>query len=173
MIFNWLKNKELFYEEVFKKLEENHIRYLVVGGIAVALYGAVRLTVDADIILELTVENIEKFVSAISKLGYKPKIPVNPIDFASPEKRKKWIEEKNMKVFSFWHPDRPLEIIDVFVDNPIPFEELESEKVIKKTKGFEIPIPSLRHLLKLKRISGRPEDLRDIELLERIHGKIE
>jgi len=172
MIFDWFKSKELFYEEIFRKLQVKNVHYFVVGGIAVALYGALRLTADADIILELSPENINKFISAMTELGYKPKIPANPADFANPEKRKEWIEEKGMKVFSFWHPERPFEIVDVFVDNPIPFEEMEKEKTIKKTKGFEIPLPSLRQLVKLKRISGRPEDLRDIELLEKIHGKI-
>jgi len=172
MIFDWFRSKKLFYEEIFRKLQEKNVHYFVVGGIAVALYGALRLTADADVILELTADNIEKFISAIDELGYKPKIPADPKDFSSPEKRKEWIEEKGMRVFSFWHPERPFEIVDVFIANPIPFEEMEKEKTIKKAKGFEIPIPSLRHLVKLKRISGRPEDLRDIELLEKIHGKI-
>lgn len=173
MIFDWLKSKELFYEEIFRKLQEKEVRFFVVGGIAVALYGAMRLTTDADVILELTPENIGKFIFALSELGYKPKVPVNPSDFADPEKRKQWIEEKGMKVLSFWHPERSFEIVDVFVANPIPFEEMEKEKTVKKTRGFEISIPSLHHLVKLKRIAGRPEDLRDIELLERIYGKIE
>jgi hypothetical protein len=173
MILDWLKSKELFYEHIFKKLREKDIHYMVVGGIAVALYGAVRLTVDADLILELTSENISKFLAAIKELGYTPKIPVNPADFGAPEIRKKWIDEKGMRVFSFWHPDRPLEIVDVFVENPIPFEELAQEKNIKKAGDLEIPIPSLRHLIKLKRLSGRPEDLKDIEMLEKIHGRTE
>ena len=138
-----------------------------------ALYGAVRLTADADVILELSPENIEKFMSALKDLGYKPKVPVNPMDFADPEKRKEWIEEKGMKVLAFWHPKRPSELLDVFVDNPIPFEEIEKEKIIKRTKGFEVPLPSLKHLVKLKRMANRPEDLRDIEMLEKLHGRIQ
>lgn len=172
MIFDWFKSKDLFYEDIFKKLEEKDVKYFVVGGIAVALYGAMRLTADADIILQLTTENIHKFMMAMKELGYVPKVPVNPQDFADPAKRREWIEEKGMKVFAFWHPAKPLELVDVFVNNPIDFNEMEREKIIKKARNIKIPIPSLRHLVQLKKLSGRPEDLRDIELLERIHGKI-
>ena len=161
----------LYYEEVFKILHEKQINYLVVGGIAVALHGVPRFTADADFILELVPENINKFLSAITELGYKPKAPVNLKDFSDPEKRKQWINEKGLTVFSFWKPDDALKLIDVFISNPIPFEIMDKEKTIKKAAGLELPLPSIKHLIELKKISGRPEDLRDIELLERLHGK--
>lgn len=172
MIFDWFKSKDLFYEDIFRKLEEKDVKYLLVGGVAVALYGAMRLTADADIILQLTSDNVQKFMLVMKELRYVPKVPVDPEDFADPQKRREWIEEKGMKVLAFWHPAEPLEIVDVFVSNPIDFGEMDREKTIKRTRSFSIPIPSLKHLVQLKRLAGRPEDLRDIELLERIHGKI-
>lgn len=162
---------DLFYGEVFKKLKEKNVNYIVVGGIAVALHGAPRFTADADLALELVPENIEKFVSALKELGYEPKVPVNPLELADPQKRADWFKNKSMKVFSFWKPNDPLKLIDVFVNNPIDFSELRKEMVIKKAAGLEVPIPSLKHLIALKKLSGRPQDLRDIELLEQLYGK--
>ncbi|MBN3033284.1 MAG: hypothetical protein JW873_04235 [Candidatus Saganbacteria bacterium] len=162
---------ELFYGDVFKKLKEKKVKYVVVGGIAVALHGAPRFTADADLALELVPANIEKFLSALKELGYQPKAPVDPLEFADPRKRAAWIEQKNMKVFSFWKSDEPLKLIDVFVNNPIDFGELRKKIIIKKAAGLEIPIPSLEHLIALKKLSGRPQDLRDIELLEQLHDK--
>ena len=173
MIFDWFKSKEFYYEEIFKKLQKKKVHFVVVGGIAVSLYGAVRLTSDADIILELDVENVKKFMSALGELGYEPKVPVDPLDFADPRKREKWIKEKGMKVFAFWHPKRPLELVDVFVENPIDFQEIDKEKTVKKARGFEVPIPSLRHLVKLKKLAGREQDLKDVEILEKLYGKIQ
>jgi len=173
MIFNWFKSKELFYEDIFRKLQEKDVHYLVVGGIAVSLYGAVRLTVDADLILELRNENIDKFFKAMKELGYLPKVPVDVADFADPKKRRQWIAEKGMRVFPLYHPQRPLEIVDVFVENPIDFQEMDKEKVVKKAQGLEIPLPSLRHLVKLKRLAGRDQDLNDIKTLENLYGKLE
>lgn len=159
----------LFYDDVFSALQGKNINYLVVGGIAVALHGVPRFTADADFILQLIPENISKFISAISELGYKPKAPINPLEFADESKREEWIKEKGMIVFSFWKSDDPLKLLDVFVSNPINYEEMDKEKVIKKAAGLEIPIPSIRHLIQLKKMAGRPEDLRDIELLNKIH----
>jgi len=162
---------ELFYGEVFRKLKERKINYLVVGGIAVALHGAPRFTADADLALQLVPDNIEKFLLALEQLGYEPKAPVNAKDFADPKKRAGWIKDKGMTVLSFWNTNDPLKLIDVFVANPIDFQEMANEKMVKTAAGIEIPIPSLRHLIKLKRIAGRPQDLRDIELLEKLNDK--
>jgi len=162
---------ELFYGEVFRKLKEKKINYLVVGGIAVALHGAPRFTTDADFALQLVPDNIKKFLLALEELGYEPKAPINPKDFANPKKRSGWIKEKGLKVLSFWNTKDSLKLIDVFVANPIDFQDMAKEKQTKTAAGIEVPIPSLRHLIKLKRIAGRPQDLRDIELLERIHGQ--
>jgi len=159
----------LFYGEVFKKLKEKNVKYLVVGGIAVALHGAPRFTADADFALQLLPDNIEKFLSAVKDLGYEPKAPINPGDFVNPQKRAVWLEEKNMKVLSFWNKNDTLKLIDVFVANPIDFDEMSKEKIIKKAAGLEIPIPSLKHLIELKKIAGRPQDLNDIVLLEKIN----
>lgn len=161
---------EFYYGELFKQLQDKQINYLVVGGIAVALHGVPRFTADADFILELIPENIEKFLSAIKELGYIPKAPVNPSDFSDPQKRSLWIKEKGMTVFSFWKPDDPFKLIDVFISNPIEFKEMDNEKIVKKAASIKIPIPSIKHLIALKKIAGRPEDLRDIELLEKLHG---
>jgi hypothetical protein len=42
----------LIYEDVFKTFDEEDLRYLVVGGMAVNLYGYVRMTLDLDIIVD-------------------------------------------------------------------------------------------------------------------------
>jgi hypothetical protein len=168
MIFGWFQRKQLYYEEILRKLYEKKIRYLLVGGTAIALHGILRLTADVDIMLDMNQENIKKFISAMSSLGYKPKVPVDPLDFADPNKRKTWINEKEMKVFAFYHPDKPLEIIDIFVDNPINFEEMYNNKVIKKVRGIEIYIPSIRSLIELKKLAGRDQDLLDIKKLEEL-----
>jgi hypothetical protein len=168
MIFDWFQHKQLYYEDVLQKLSKEKIRYILIGGIAVSLHGAVRLTVDMDIILDLSEDNIKNFISAMNELGYSPKVPVNPMDFADPEKRKIWINEKNMKVFSFYHSDKPYDIMDVFVANPISYAELDKEKVIKKLRGMEIPVPSLKHLIELKKLAGRDQDRLDVKTLEEI-----
>jgi len=160
----------MFYEEVFRKLGERKVRYAVAGGIALVLHGVVRLTADLDLIVELTNENLNKFISAINELGYKPKPPVKAEDFIDPLKRKTWKEEKDMEVFSFYHPTMPINLIDVFVDEPIRFDEIEKEIVIFKARDIEIPVISIKHLKILKRKANRPQDIADIEAIEELES---
>ena len=158
----------MFYEEVFRKLTDREVKYAVAGGVALVLHGVVRLTADLDLIVELSTENLRKFIRAINELGYKPKPPVDAEDFIDPLNRKAWKEEKGMEVFSFYHPKMPMNLIDVFVNEPIGFNEIESEIVLFKAKDIEIPVISKKHLKSLKRKANRPQDIADIEALEEI-----
>ena len=158
----------MFYEDVFRKLGESKIRYAVAGGVALVLHGVVRLTADLDLIVELSAENLRKFITAINELGYKPKPPVSAEDFIDPRNRKAWKEEKGMEVFSFYHPKMPINLIDVFVNEPIGFNEIESEIVIFKARDIEIHVISKKHLKVLKRKANRPQDIADIDALEEI-----
>ncbi len=161
----------LFYQDVFRTLNEGAVKYLVVGGVALVLHGAVRLTVDLDLMVALDGKNLGKFIGSMTAGGYRPKLPVPAADFAKKEKRELWISEKNMKVFSFFHPDRPFEIVDVFVDEPLPFREAYSRREVVRAGALNIPVVSRKDLIALKKISGRPQDLEDIKMLEALSRK--
>jgi len=166
-LFEWYKGKRIYYEGILRKLHEEKINYLLVGGLAVSMYKVPpRFTMDVDLVVDFAPENVNKFISALTELGYKPKVPVDPLDFADPLKRESWVKEKNMKVFAFYHPERDHELVDVFVEHPIDYKEMDAEKKVIKLKGMKIPIPSKRHLIALKRMAGRNEDLLDIMNLE-------
>ena len=53
------------FERLFSVLNRNKIRYLVVGGIAVNLYGIERATADIDLVVDLEDRNLKRFVSVI------------------------------------------------------------------------------------------------------------
>lgn len=158
----------LFYEDIFIALKKEGIDYVVVGGLAVVLHGVVRLTADLDLIVALKKENIQKFTQVMKKLGYQSKAPVNALDLGDSEKRQIWIHEKNMKVFSFYHQKNHHKLVDVFVTEPIPFKSINKNKKMIKAGRIEIPICSMEHLIKLKKIAGRPQDLADIEALKKL-----
>jgi hypothetical protein len=158
----------MYYEDVFKKLDEKGVRYLVVGGVALVLHGVIRLTADLDLMVWLDEGNLAKFIVAMKEIGYKPKVPVKAEEFIDPAKRQLWKEEKGMQVFSFYHPAKPMNLIDVFVDEPIDFLTSERRKVTMKAKQIKIPVISKGDLIKLKRLAGRPQDLADIDALNEL-----
>ncbi|MFQ6093315.1 MAG: DUF6036 family nucleotidyltransferase [bacterium] len=158
----------MYYEEIFLKLNEKKVKYVVVGGVALVLHGVIRMTVDLDLMIKMEEDNVARFISAMEELGYKPKVPVPAEDFKNPAKRRQWRDEKGMEVLSFFHPEKPLRLVDVFVEEPIDYTEIDAAKKVVKAKGIDIPLVSIRHLKQLKSKSGREQDLADIEALEEI-----
>lgn len=158
----------MFYEEVFRELNEEKVRYVVAGGIAVNLHGIPRVTEDLDILIDLSKKNVSKFSKAMTGLGYRPKAPVSIEDFGVAKNRKKWIKDKGMKVFSLWKEDVSYRIIDIFVENPIDFKELYRDKIDIFAGEFIIPTISVKHLIRLKKMAKRKQDISDIESLKRL-----
>lgn len=158
----------MVYEEIFRELNRRRIDYVVVGGVAVVMHGVVRLTADLDLMVHLDEKNLTKFVEVMNELGYKPKVPVKAESFIDPENRKSWIEEKNMRVFSFYHPKKGIMLIDIFVNEPVPYDKIRQDAVKMKMGNLLIPTISVEDLIKLKEISGRPQDKADIEALKRL-----
>lgn len=156
----------MLYADIFNELAEERIRYAVTGGIALLLHGVVRFTADLDLIVDLSEDNLKSFVRAMGELGYRPKQPVPADDLCSPETRMRWADEKHMVVFSFYHPEKPLNLVDVFITEPIPFSLIEKELVWFEAGNVKIPVVSIAHLIQLKQEAGRPQDISDIEILK-------
>jgi hypothetical protein len=161
----------MIYQGIFKEFELRDVRYLVVGGMAVNLYGYVRLTVDLDIVVDLSEKNLSKIIEVIEKFGYTPRVPVNPHEFLSDEKRNEWIKKKGAVVFTFIDLKEPFKHIDIFLRNPMNFEEAYSRRELVTIGGVEVSIVSIDDLIELKSISGRERDMEDIDHLERIKAQ--
>jgi predicted nucleotidyltransferase len=82
------------------------------------------------------------------------------------------LKQKNMIVFSFWRPDRPYEVIDVFVKEPIPFKELWSKREKVPLENIKIPVISIGHLIRLKKQANRLQDISDIEALKKLLNEL-
>jgi len=159
------------YQQVLSSLSKAKVKYLVAGGIAMNLHGLARATFDLDLVVFLEKENVLKFVKTMKRLGYKPKVPVRPEEFADERKRKEWIEKKNMVVFSFYHSKNPMDLIDVFVYHPRPFNEMFRARKTVDLLGQKIHAVSLKDMLYMKRKAGRPKDSFDLRFLESIIRK--
>ncbi|MEW6162681.1 MAG: nucleotidyltransferase [Nitrospirota bacterium] len=156
----------LDYLAIFKKLNEKGIRYIVVGGIAVNLYGIPRMTYDIDLILDLEDNNIEKFLRLLKGWGFKPRVPVDIMDFAKKDKRDKWIKNKNMKAFNLVNPKWAISEIDVVIDSPVDYEKAHKRINNIKLHGVTIPVASIDDLIKMKEATERQQDKADIRYLK-------
>jgi hypothetical protein len=154
------------FRTILAALDGSGTRYVVVGGVAVVLHGASRLTADLDVVIDLEPEPARQALAALEKIGLQPRLPVPTEDFADPEKRSRWIAEKGMKVFSLVDFSNPLRSVDLFVEPPLDFEELWEHAVTVDVDGIPVRIASLEDLIAIKREAGRPKDLEDADRLE-------
>lgn len=152
-------------EKILDALNRADVRYLVVGGVAVVLHGYLRTTADLDLVIQLNPDNALRGVRALAELGYRPRPPVKIESFADPEARTSWIRDKNLKVFSLHNPHIPALEIDLFVDEPFDFEAAYSRAARVRLDAVTATVIALEDLITLKRSTGRPRDLEDIQAL--------
>lgn len=162
--------EQTFYGRLFRELAERNVRYVLCGGLALVFRHLKRFTADADLAVDMARENLVRLVGAMTAIGYRPRVPVEAMEFVDPVKREMWRQEKGAVVFTFVHPDRPFQPVDVFFEPPLPFEELSRTATPIKIGDIEVPAASYEALLAMKRkISPlREKDALDILVLERL-----
>jgi hypothetical protein len=154
--------------QIFAALNEGHVDYVVVGGLAVILHGYLRATADLDLAIGLSPGNAKRGMQALASIGLQPRLPVSTDDFADANQREEWRTHRNMRVFPMWDPANPLRSVDVFIDEPIPFDALFAHAVTKDIEGTPVRIASIPHLIDMKQRAGRPRDLDDIDKLQQL-----
>ena len=155
-------------ETIVRALNGAKVQYLIVGGLAVNAHGFVRLTRDVDIVLGLKSKNAARGLNALLQAGWQLAIPEKPEAFSDAATRERWRKEKNMIVLKLWSDQHRRTPIDIFVYEPFDFaaEFLKSGR-LEICPGVLAPVVTLKTLLKMKRAAGRPQDLTDIEELQR------
>lgn len=152
----------MLIKKVLDLFNARKIPYALVGGYAVSLHGAVRGTVDIDFVVPLEEKILIQIEEGLNSLGFVSKIPVSAKQLA--QFRDEYIENKNLKVWTFVDPNLPVEVIDILI-----LYDLKEFKVeTKKTIFGEVRIVSLADLIRMKKAAGRPQDIADIEALEKI-----
>lgn len=55
--------------------------------------------------------------------------------------------------------------IDIFVESPLPFEDLYQHAKPARIGNTQVPVAAIDDLITMKRAVGRPRDMEDIEAL--------
>ncbi|MEX2129851.1 MAG: hypothetical protein WD772_00065, partial [Pseudohongiellaceae bacterium] len=153
---------QMFIEQVCNQLANHQVPYAVVGGHAVALHGAVRGTVDLDLVIRWSEINLENTEKALKELGLVSRLPLSANEVF--KYRDQYVKERNLIAWNFYNPGR----LDEQVDLTINYDLGDEESVRKQTASGTIEIIPLVSLIKMKRASGRPQDLIDIKALENL-----
>ncbi|MCM8799283.1 MAG: hypothetical protein NC900_00935 [Candidatus Omnitrophica bacterium] len=161
----------LDYLGIFKEFNAKKIKYIVVGGLAVNLLGVPRITYDIDLLLYFEDKNLQKFLTLMKRWGFKPKVPVDIMEFLDEKKREDWIKNKNMKAFRLYKPQWPISEIDILIDTPVDYNEAIKNIHYIKSANISIPVISIDDLIKMKSKTGRKQDKADIRYLKKIKNE--
>ena len=157
----------MYYFDILTALAQAQVRYLIVGGLAVNLHGVPRVTQDIDIIISVEPDNVQKLCQALSELDYIPRLPVNPLDMATPEILQDWVENRNLKAFSFYHRQQNYRVVDIVLVHPLDFESAFERKISLEVQGIPLDLLSIPDLITMKQAAGRQRDLTDVDMLQK------
>lgn len=142
---------------LWKCLQQNEVRYIMIGGFATNLHGYNRSTNDIDIWIEDSLPNRKKLRKALKEQGSGDYKPIETMDFIPG-----WTDFQLNMGFK----------LDIMVNvlglEKIGFEECYNYAVVTEIEGTTVRFLHYNHLIICKKASGRPKDLLDIEELEKI-----
>lgn len=81
------------FEKLLVRLVDHEVQFIVVGGVAVALQGYMRMTEDVDILIESSPNNVERLLRALADYGEGFARELSPGDFTDEEGAIRIIEE--------------------------------------------------------------------------------
>ncbi len=166
MRYNAVTVKLASFESIVRALNDAGVRYLIAGGLAVNAHGYLRFTKDVDFVIQLIPDNVRRAFAALSTLGYTPVAPVAAEQFADRTVREGWIREKNMQVLQLWSDLHRETSIDIFVQEPFPFDAEYAKALVKPLYGtIDVRFVSIPTLIAMKEAAGREQDRIDIEHL--------
>lgn len=129
------------------------VKYLVIGGYAVSIHGYPRFTKDFDVCIKISDDNSSKMVHVINDFG-----------FASLKLAKEDFLQKDFVIQLGHEPIR----IDILNDlDGVPFDDAWNNKRVVNFEGCNINFIGYSELLIVKRKAGRPQDMADIDKLEK------
>ncbi len=141
------------YREFVQFLNENRVRYLVVGGYAVAFHGYPRYTKDIDIWVESTPDNAARVLQALQDFGF-GSLGLTDEDFLTPD-----------QIIQLGYPPARIDLITSMIG--VEFDECFASRREEEVEGLRINFIDRENLLKNKRSTDRLQDQADVERLER------
>lgn len=143
------------FNEFIASCTANDVRFLIVGGYAVAAHGRPRYTKDLDVWIWIDPDNAARLVQALDDFGF-GSLGLTPDDFTEPD-----------TIIQLGYPPKRIDIITSATG--VDFDECYPNRDEIAITGLDEPVPfiGLDDLLANKTASARPQDLADVDILSR------
>lgn len=147
--------------ELFQALARHGVEYVTVGGVAIQAHGAQRFTRDLDVVIAMSKDNLDRLAAALSAVDARILGPDGRRSRATPN-------AAMLASGDQWHLVTSFGRLDVLA-LPVhlgSFADMRARAHDVPLGDVTVPIAHRDDLLRMKRASGRPQDLEDVRLLE-------
>lgn len=158
----------MFYLNLFATLDRHRVEYVLIGGLAVALYGVERSTMDIDVCVVISPDNLHRLIDAARELKLKPMLPVPLETLADIETLRIWHTQRHLQAFALVSDSQAGISVDVLLFPAVNPHDMLQRAVQLDIGNTPVRLASIDDLIALKRHAGRPVDLADIEHLLRL-----
>ena len=136
------------FKELLSIFNDHEVKYMIVGGFAVMKYSEPRFTKDLDIWVEASSANASRIYNALREFGA-------PLE---------GLTEHDFVESGFYQMGRPPARIDVMMSlDGVEFEAAWENRTESEFRGIPVHFISKKDLIRNKELSGRYQDLADIE----------
>jgi hypothetical protein len=133
--------------EFVELLSSRRIKYLLVGGHAVAFHGFPRFTGDVDFFIDTSPENAAQVAAAVGDFGF-ASLGLTEADFREPE-----------TIIQLGRPPHRIDLLTSIT--AVSFQEAWQSRVETDLDGIPVWVISKDLLVRNKLAVGRPQDLAD------------
>ncbi|MFZ0594588.1 MAG: nucleotidyl transferase AbiEii/AbiGii toxin family protein [Bryobacteraceae bacterium] len=144
------------FKELLLLFNEYRVKYLIVGGYAVAVHAQPRATKDLDLFVKADPENAKAVHVALAKFGA-PLEGIKPEDFINPG--------------LFFRMGTAPQMVEIFsrisgVDFDAAWER-RTEEVMDDRTGLKVFVISAEDFIANKIAAGRPQDVADVDAVRK------
>ncbi len=145
------------FAKLLARLADAGVQFVVVGGVAVALNGYVRLTEDVDILAEDSPSNLQRLLECLAGFGEGFARELSVSDFSDDEGAIRIVEETESCM------------IDIFTRmRGVKYAEVANDAISSEVNGRKFLHASRATLIRLKSGSAREKDILDIAALRQL-----
>ena len=148
--------------DLLRRLAEQGVEYVLVGGMAAAAHGSSVVTEDVDICLRFDLPTLTRLLAALRESH--PRHRMQPQRSALPEDPAAFVGWRNLYVVT---DEGQLDILGE-ITGVGTLDALLPKSVLLDLGGFQCRVMGIEDLILAKRTLGRPKDLRVVLELETV-----
>ena len=156
-------------QEILRRLVEEGVRFVVIGGLAAQAHGSPSLTRDLDICFDRDADNLQRLAKVLSDVAaIRRGLPAD-----SP--RMPPLDAHTLRAASLFTLATRFGDFDLLAspDPGLDYQGLITNAVRYPVFGVDVRIAGLSDLMAMKRAAGRPKDLIELEVLGALREEID